>query len=116
MEDLAETPSNCQSSRFENEVLVLTVKKYKLLIYYFLCVKLEKLTNSVSDKKKKSLLAKPWECEIGTNLRGRNQYTRSDGRFTEINAGPGELFASSQYTHAHKKHFRVYFGLPLWRR
>lgn len=31
---------------------MLTVKKYKLLIYYFWGVKLEKLTNSVSDKKK----------------------------------------------------------------
>lgn len=80
---------------------MLTVKKYKVLIYYFWGVKLEKLTNSVSDNKKKSLLAKPWECEIGTNLRGRNQYTRSDGRFTEINADPGELFASSQYTNTH---------------
>lgn len=31
---------------------MLTVKKYKLLIYYFWGVKLEKLTNSVSYKKK----------------------------------------------------------------
>lgn len=68
MEDLAETPSNCQSSRFENEVLVLTVKKYELLIYYFWGVKLEKLTNSVSDKKKK----KPFGKTVGVRDRDKS--------------------------------------------
>lgn len=115
MEDLAETPSNCQSSRFENEVLVLTVKKYKLLIYYFLCVKLEKLTNSVSDEKKKAFWQNRGSARSGQISEGgisTQDLTEDLLRSTRV---PGN-FLLCRSTHAHKKHFRVYFGLPLSRR
>lgn len=68
MEDLAAqelTATERQRSKFENEVLVKK-KKRKTTGVLFLGLKMEKLTNSVSDKK--SLLAKLWKWQDGEQI------------------------------------------------